>query len=60
MRFTPRYPPLPERLVYVHGAHLCVAHYPNRGRSYKIMLIPQEKIREKVGKIQFFNTIHPT
>ena len=60
MRFTPRYPPLPERLVYVHWAHLCGANYPNRERSYEIILIPQAKLRGKLGKIQFFNTIHPT
>jgi hypothetical protein len=60
MRFSPRTPPLPERLIYVHGAHLCGAHYPNRERSYEIILYPQTKIREKLAKIQFFNTFHST
>jgi hypothetical protein len=60
MRFAPRFPPLPERLDYVHWAHLCGANYPIRERSYEIILNPQTKIREKLGKIQFFNTFHPT
>lgn len=60
MRFSPRTPPLPERLVYVHWAHLCGANYPNRERSYEIILNSQAKIMQNLTKIQFFNTIHPT
>ena len=45
MRFAPRFPPLPERLDYVHWAHLCGANYPIRERNYEIILNPQTKIR---------------
>ena len=60
MRFSPRTPPLPERLDYVHWSYLYVANYPIRGRSYENNLVPQTKIREKVAKTQFFNTICST
>lgn len=60
MRFSPRTPLLPERLAYVHGAHLCVAHYPNHAQRYEILLKPQAKNRQKIAKTPIFNTISPT